>query len=49
MFNMLWLYWFGRIFLEYLDERKLVAVYLLGGIIGALAYILAFKIGRAHV
>jgi membrane associated rhomboid family serine protease len=44
MFNMLWLYWFGRIFLEYLDERKLVAVYLLGGIIGALAYILAFNI-----
>jgi membrane associated rhomboid family serine protease len=44
LFNMLWLYWFGRIFLEYLDERKLVAVYLLGGIIGALAYILAFNI-----
>ena len=28
LFNMLWLYWFGRIFLEYLDGRKLVAVYL---------------------
>ncbi len=21
LFNMLWLYWFGRIFLEYLDQR----------------------------
>jgi len=41
---MLWLYWFGRIFLEYLDERKLVAVYLLGGICGALVYILSFNI-----
>jgi hypothetical protein len=41
---MLWLYWFGRIFLEYLDERKLVAVYLLGGISGALVYILSFNI-----
>jgi membrane associated rhomboid family serine protease len=44
LFNMLWLYWFGRIFLEYLDERKLVAVYLLGGISGALVYILSFNI-----
>jgi membrane associated rhomboid family serine protease len=44
IFNMLWLYWFGRIFLEYLDGRKLVAVYLLGGICGALVYILSFNI-----
>ena len=44
LFNMLWLYWFGTIFLEYLDQRKLVAVYLLGGIIGALVYILSFNI-----
>jgi Uncharacterized membrane protein (homolog of Drosophila rhomboid) len=43
LFNMLWLYLFGRIFLEYLDERKLAAVYLLGGISGALVYILAFN------
>jgi len=44
LFNMLWLYWFGRIFLEYLDQRKLVAVYLLGGMSGALVYILSFNI-----
>ena len=44
LFNMLWLYWFGRIFLEYLDERKLVAVYLLGGICGAIVYIASFNI-----
>jgi membrane associated rhomboid family serine protease len=44
LFNMLWLYWFGTIFLEYLDGRKLVAVYLLGGISGALVYILSFNI-----
>jgi hypothetical protein len=41
---MLWLYWFGKIFLEYLDQRKLVAVYLLGGISGSLLYILSFNI-----
>jgi len=44
LFNMLWLYSFGRIFLEYLDQRKLVAVYLLGGLCGALTYIASFNI-----
>jgi len=44
LFNMLWLYSFGRIFLEYLDQRKLVAVYLLGGLCGALTYIVSFNI-----
>jgi membrane associated rhomboid family serine protease len=44
LFNMLWLYWFGRIFLEYLDQKKLVAVYLLGGISGAIVYVLSFNI-----
>ena len=44
LFNMLWLYSFGRIFLEYLDQRKLVAVYLLGGIAGAIFYIFSFNI-----
>jgi len=44
LFNMLWLYWFGKIFLEYLDQRKLVAVYLLGGISGSLLYIISFNI-----
>ena len=44
IFNMLWLYWFGKIFLEFLDQRKLVAVYLLGGISGAIVYILSFNI-----
>jgi membrane associated rhomboid family serine protease len=44
LFNMLWLYWFGTIFLSYLDQRKLVAVYLLGGLSGALVYIASFNI-----
>jgi membrane associated rhomboid family serine protease len=48
LFNMLWLYWFGRIFLEYLDQRKLVAVYLLGGISGAVLYILSFNVFPAY-
>ncbi|MBE0673183.1 MAG: rhomboid family intramembrane serine protease, partial [Bacteroidales bacterium] len=44
LFNLLWLYWFGKIFLQYLDQRKLVAVYLLGGLSGALTYVSFFNI-----
>lgn len=44
LFNLLWLYWFGRIFLEYLDGKKLVGVYLLGGLSGAFLYLLAYNI-----
>jgi membrane associated rhomboid family serine protease len=42
--NLLWLYWFGKIFLEYLDQKKLVAVYLLGGITGAFTYVISYNI-----
>jgi len=44
LFNMLWLYWFGKIFLDYLDQRKLVAIYFLGGVSGAIVYVLSFNI-----
>jgi membrane associated rhomboid family serine protease len=44
LFNMLWLYWFGRIFLEYLDQKKLVTVYLMGGLSGAIIYIFSFNV-----
>ncbi len=44
LFNMLWLYWFGQIFLRYFDEKKLLSVYLVGGLAGAALYILAFNV-----
>lgn len=44
LFNMLWLYWIGRIFQEYLGNKKLVSTYILGGLAGAFIYILAFNI-----
>jgi membrane associated rhomboid family serine protease len=43
LFNMLVLYWFGRLFVEYLGSDKLVALYLLGGIAGAVAYLIAYN------
>jgi membrane associated rhomboid family serine protease len=42
--NLLWLYWFGKIFLEYLNQKQLVSVYLLGGISGAIMYVLSYNI-----
>jgi len=44
LFNLLWLYWFGKIFLSYLDEKRLLNVYLLGGISGAALYILSYNL-----
>jgi membrane associated rhomboid family serine protease len=43
LFNMLILYWFGRIFIEYLGSDKLVAVYVLGALAGAVFYLLAYN------
>lgn len=43
LFNLLWLYWFGMMFIQYLGEKKLLSVYLLGGITGAGFYILAYS------
>lgn len=44
LFNMLWLYWFGKIFSEFLSDRQLLAVYIMGGLAGALFYIVSFNI-----
>ncbi|MDQ3191492.1 MAG: rhomboid family intramembrane serine protease [Bacteroidota bacterium] len=42
-FNMIVLYFGGRIFSEYLGDKKFISTYFLGGISGALLYILAFN------
>jgi len=44
LFNMIMLYFGGIIFLEYLDEKKLLWTYILGGVTGAIFFILAFNI-----
>ena len=43
IFNMIVLYFGGRIFLEYLNEKKLLSTYILGGLFGAFFYIVAFN------
>ena len=44
LFNMLWLYWFGKIFRLYFSGWQLVNVYLFGGWAGALFYVLFYNI-----
>lgn len=43
LFNMLWLYWMGRIFMEFLGSRKLLSVYLIGGMSGAVLFMIAYQ------
>jgi membrane associated rhomboid family serine protease len=43
LFNMIALYWFGRLFAEYLGSDKLIAVYILGALAGAVLYLLAYN------
>jgi membrane associated rhomboid family serine protease len=44
LFNMLWLYWFGRIFLQFFSERQFGGLYVTGGIVGAVFFLLAYNI-----
>lgn len=44
LFNMLWLFWLGMIFLDFLKKRQFVFVYLGGGIAGGILYLLAYNL-----
>jgi len=44
LFNMLWLYWMGRVFLDFLKPRQFHFVYLVGGLLGAVVFAGAFNI-----
>jgi membrane associated rhomboid family serine protease len=43
LFNMLNLYYFGQIIREYLGDRRLLSIYVLGGLAGALVFLLAYN------
>lgn len=44
LFNMLWLYWFGALFLNFFSAKHLRGVYILGGICGGVLYMAAYNI-----
>jgi membrane associated rhomboid family serine protease len=43
IFNMLNLYWFGMLIREYLGTKKLVSLYILGGLAGAVLYLVFYN------
>ena len=43
-FNMLCLYWFGKVFLMHCSERQLVGLYVVGGLLGAAVYCISYNI-----
>lgn len=44
LFNMLWLYWFGSLFLTFFSAKHLRGVYVVGGIAGGLFYMLSYNV-----
>ncbi|WP_345953566.1 rhomboid family intramembrane serine protease [Mucilaginibacter sp. PAMB04168] len=44
LFNMLWLFWMGQIFEEYLGKKRILGLYIMGGLAGAALYILSFNV-----
>ncbi len=44
LFNLLWLYFAGKLFMEYMGGRRLLSTYLLGGLVGGALYVLAYNI-----
>ncbi|MFI3240501.1 MAG: rhomboid family intramembrane serine protease [Bacteroidales bacterium] len=44
LFNMLWLYWLGRIFVEFFTQKQLFGLYVLGGLGGAILYVVMYNV-----
>ncbi|QJW91731.1 rhomboid family intramembrane serine protease [Spirosoma taeanense] len=44
LYNMLFLYWFGRLIDEYLGNRRLVGLYIMGGLAGGLLYLAMYNL-----
>jgi membrane associated rhomboid family serine protease len=49
LFNMVWLYFGGQIFLTFLDSKKLLSTYVLGALGGAALFMLAFNLFPVYV
>jgi membrane associated rhomboid family serine protease len=43
LFNLLWFYWFGIIFLQYLSHKQLLSLYIIGGICGAALFAISYS------
>ncbi|GAB3500699.1 rhomboid family intramembrane serine protease [Spirosoma knui] len=44
LYNMLFLYWFGRLIDEYLGSRRLIGLYIMGGLAGGLLFLAMYNL-----
>lgn len=44
LFNMLWLYFGGQLFMEYFGGRRLLSTFIIGGLLGGTLYVLFYNI-----
>jgi hypothetical protein len=44
LFNIIGLYWFGKMFLAHFEQDKLLGLYVQGGLAGAMLYVIAYNI-----
>ena len=44
LMNLLWLYWFGSMFIQELGVKKLLSTYILGGLAGGLLYVIFYNV-----
>lgn len=49
LFNMLFLYWFGRLVHDYLGNTRLMNLYILGGLAGGILYIIIYNVSPLFV
>mgnify|MGYP005702502115 FL=1 len=43
LFNMIWLHFAGKLFLDYFNEKQFFSTYILGGICGGILFVLSFN------
>jgi len=44
LFNLLWLFWFGTVFIQELGLKKLLSTYLVGGLTGGILYVIFYNL-----
>jgi len=44
LFNMLWLYWFGKVFVDFLGSQRLINLYILGALAGGIIYLTFYSL-----
>jgi len=43
LMNVLWLFWLGKIFLDFLNKRQFIFSYFMGGIVGGITFLLLYN------